>query len=99
MFCTLKKASIWGQLFTAPLEGPVWAVTSHLDVPAAGLQSHLRLGMTIVHQEPTLSPTLGTDNPTLPLGLEKQSVGWFEGLFFILMYLGQVLLFNLHLQR
>lgn len=82
MFCTLKKASIWGQLFTAPLEGPVWAVTSHLDVPAAGLQSHL-----------------GTDNPTLPLGLEKKFVGWFEGLFFIVMYLGQVLLFNLHLQR
>lgn len=82
---TLKKASIWGQLLMAH---------SHLDVPAAGLLSH-----PIIHQKPTLSPTLGTNNPTLPLGLEKQFVGWVEGLFLIVMYLGQVLLFNLHLQR
>lgn len=90
MYYTLKKASIWGQLLMAH---------SHLDVPAAGLLSHLGLGMTIIHQKPTLSPTLGTNNPTLPLGLEKQFVGCFEGLFLIVMYLGQVLLFNLHLQR
>lgn len=81
------------------VHGPLRGRHSNLDVSAAGLLSHLGLGVTIIHQKPTLSPTLGTNNPTLPLGLGKQSVGWFEGLFLIVMYLGQVLLFNLHLQR
>lgn len=44
-----------------------------------------------------LAVSLGTNNPTVPLGSENQFAGWFVGLLFIAMYLGQVLLFNLHL--
>lgn len=69
---------------------PILAATSHLDAPAAGLLSHLRLATTIVQQKPTSSPTLGcvlgTNNPTLPFWV-------LCGVVFIAMYLGQVLLF------
>lgn len=77
MYCILIKASIWGQLFMAQLEGPVWAVTSHLDVPAAGLLSPDNCPPE-ANSEPLLV-ALGTNNPTLPLCLEKQFLGWFEG--------------------